>query len=102
MSVLGAAAAGGLKSILSNKLPLDMLSIDTGEKGFSQLRVEGGTYLSDRAYLGASVQLGANPEKGENTATGTFEYQLTKRWTLEAAYGDAQSGGLEVIWSREY
>jgi translocation and assembly module TamB len=31
-----------------------------------------------------------------------LEYQFGPRWGVEAEYGDAQVGGADFIWSKEY
>ena len=37
-----------------------------------------------------------------NTNEVRVEYQISRRWTLESRYGDAQSGGASLIWSKDY
>ncbi|HVE86649.1 MAG TPA: translocation/assembly module TamB domain-containing protein [Myxococcales bacterium] len=102
-SIIGSLAATQLKSALSDKLPLDVLSIESGGgEGLSGARLEVGTYLSDKAYLGGEVRLGADPRKGENTYGFRFEYQFTPRLSFQTEYGDARSGGADLIWSRDY
>jgi translocation and assembly module TamB len=104
-SILGSLATSQLKGVIGNILPidLDVLSIEsTGGQGLYGTRVEVGRYLSDKAYLGAEVRPGADPRKGENRYGFRFEYQFTPRFSLQTEYGDANAGGADVIWSREY
>jgi len=102
-SILGSLAATQLRSTITNILPLDVLSIESGGgEGLSGTRLEVGTYLSDKAYLGGEVRIGADPRKGENRYGFRFEYQFTPRLSLQTEYGDAMSGGADLIWSREY
>ncbi len=101
-SVLGSVMASQLKTMLSNKLPLDVVSVEAGDEGLAGARLELGTYLSDDLYVGYTGQVGADPAKGENAHTGKVEYRIGRRWSLEAAYGDGRAGGADIVWSREY
>lgn len=101
-SVVGAFAASQLKTMVAKKLPLDVLSIDTGEEGLERAKVEAGTYLSTKLYLGYQLQLGADKTKGENEHAVRLEYQLTKNWTVEGSAGDAPAASGDVMWSRDY
>lgn len=103
VSLLGSLAANELKKTLSTKVPLDVFSIEAGgREGLSGTRVEAGHYLSDKAYLGWELRLGADPQKGENNVGFRFEYELFPHMSLQTEYGDARSGGADVIWTREY
>jgi translocation and assembly module TamB len=99
-SLLGSLAAAQLKSTLASKLPLDVISIEAGEKGLSKL--EAGTYVSDKIYVGYTYRVTARPERGENANAVRLEYQLNPRWSIEGEYGDAKAGGLDLIWSKDY
>jgi len=102
-SALGTLAANQLKNVLAAKLPLDVLSIETGgEGGLTSTKVEAGTYVNDRVYIGYTVRTNARPELGENTNEVRLEYQISPRWYLEAAYGDAKAGSTDLLWSRDY
>ncbi|MHB8877566.1 MAG: translocation/assembly module TamB domain-containing protein [Myxococcaceae bacterium] len=101
-SVVGSLAASQLRGVISQKLPLDVFSIEAGEEGLAGTRVEAGTYLSDKAYLGYTGEIGADASKGENSHEVRFEYQISPRWSLEAKYGDARAGGADLIWSKDY
>jgi|CXWL01.1.fsa_nt_gi translocation and assembly module TamB len=102
-SVAGVVAAQ-LKTALMSKLPIqiDVLSVDSGEKGFGDWRVEAGKYLSDDFYVGYLFQAGADPRRGQNTHTARVEYQWTKRISVEAFGGSERSAGAELVWSYEY
>ena len=102
-SALGSLAANQLKNVLASKLPLDVLSIETGgEGGLTSTKVEAGTYVNDRVYVGYTVRTNARPELGENTNEVRLEYQISPRWYLEATYGDAKAGSADLLWSRDY
>jgi translocation and assembly module TamB len=101
-SVLGSLAASQLRNVIAQKVPLDVFTVEAGEEGLAGTRVEAGTYLSDKAYLGYAGELGADPMKGENSHEVRFEYQISPRWSFEAKFGDAKAGGADLIWSKDY
>ncbi|MFP2909664.1 translocation/assembly module TamB domain-containing protein, partial [Pyxidicoccus sp. 3LFB2] len=101
-SVVGSLVANEARKALAAKLPLDVLSIEAGDSGISGTKLEVGTYVTDKIYVGYTGRVGANPQQGENANAVRFEYQLGTRWSLEGQYGDARSGGLDLIWSNEY
>lgn len=101
-SVVGGFAANQLKKVIAQKLPLDVISIDTGSEGLQRARVEAGTYLTRDLYLGYTLQVGADPKKGENTHAGKLEYQIGRNWSFEAFAGDARAAGADLVWTREY
>jgi translocation and assembly module TamB len=95
-------AATQLKNVISNNLPLDVFSIEAGDEGIAGTKLEAGTYINDDFYVGFQGRLGADPMQGENANAVRLEYQLSKRWSLEAEYGDARSGSADLIWTKEY
>jgi translocation and assembly module TamB len=100
-SVLGSVLASQLKGFLAKKLPLDVLSIEAGDEGITGTRVEAGTYLSDRVYVGWQWQVGADESQGENEHEIKMEYQITPRWSLESSVGKT-AGAADIVWSRDY
>ncbi len=101
-SIVGSLATSALKEKLE-VLPLDVLSIESGDEGISSTKLEAGTYLGDRLYIGFTGQLGVDPQQQRVNANAVrMEYQLSKRWSLQAEYGDAHIGGADLLWSREY
>ncbi|HYS83034.1 MAG TPA: translocation/assembly module TamB domain-containing protein, partial [Anaeromyxobacteraceae bacterium] len=99
---VGGAAFGALtqqafKDLLADKLPLDSVTLDS-----SQLRA--GKYLTDKIYVGYTRRglFGSTVDEGKNTNEVRVEYQISRRWTFETSYGDAQSGGASLIWSKDY
>jgi len=103
VSVLGSLAASQLKSAVSDKVGLDVLSIEGGEEGtLHGASVEAGKYLTDELYLGYAARAGADPNRYENTNSFRLEYQFLPRWSFEATYGDAKSGAADIVWTRDY
>ncbi len=102
VSAIGSLAANQLKSVLASKLPLDVLSIEAGEGGLRGTKLEAGTYVTDRIYIGYTARINARPELGQNANEVRVDYQISPRWSLEASYGDAKAGSADLIWSRDY
>jgi len=110
-SATGAASAVGtllgaqLKNGVASKLPLDVLSFQAGEQdAFQGSRVEAGTYLTDKIYVGYAHRFGVDKkaQDPENEKEVRFEYLLAPRWTLEVTYGDAAVGGADLMWTRDF
>jgi translocation and assembly module TamB len=104
-SVVGSLVAAQAKKALAAQLPLDVFSIEAGESGLSGTKLEVGKYLTDKIYVGYTGRVGTGTASGQNRENSNavrFEYQFTPQWSLEANYGDARSGGLDLIWSKDY
>lgn len=101
-SLVGSVAAAQLKKTLSSKLPLDVLSIEAGDSGIEGSKLEAGTYVNDRFYVGFKGRIGADPMRGENSNEVDLEYQLSKHWSVNGRYGDARAGGAGVSWQKDY
>jgi translocation and assembly module TamB len=103
VSVLGSLAASQLKTAVSDKVGLDVLSIQGGDEGLLQgSTLEAGKYVTDDLYLGYAGKVGADPTKYENSNAVRLEYQFLPRWSFEATYGDAKSGSADIVWTRDY
>ena len=100
-SVVGQLAASQLKTVIAKKLPIDVFNFDTTDN-LEKVKLDVGKYLSDTLYLGASVDIGAKRERGENVWAGRLELQVSKSVTLEAYAGDALSFGADAMWSRDF
>jgi translocation and assembly module TamB len=95
LSVAGALLVDLARDFVSDKLPVDSFSVAS-----DSLRT--GKYLTDKIFVGYTRRFEARPEKGENPDEVRVEYQISPRWQLESRYGNAQSGGASLIWSRDY
>ncbi|HZX42966.1 MAG TPA: translocation/assembly module TamB domain-containing protein, partial [Myxococcaceae bacterium] len=104
VSVLGSLAAAQLKNAVSDKVGLDVLSVQAGDGGqlLQGASLEAGKYITDDVYLGYLGKVGADPTKYENSNAVRLEYQFLPRWTFEAMYGDAKSGSADIVWTRDY
>jgi len=94
-AALSVLATQAFKNLVADKLPLDTVALDS-----STLRA--GKYVTDKIYVGYTRRFDADPERGENPDEVRVEYQITPRWTFESRYGNAQSGGASLVWSRDY
>jgi translocation and assembly module TamB len=95
----GWAAAGALVDVVRNQVS-ELLPVDT--LGLDSRAFRAGLYATDKIYIAYLRRFEARPEQGENTNEVRVEYQISPRWTFESRYGDAQSGGASLIWSRDY
>ncbi|HSN13260.1 MAG TPA: translocation/assembly module TamB domain-containing protein, partial [Anaeromyxobacteraceae bacterium] len=95
LAAAGAVATGVFKDLLSDKLPVDSVSLDS-------TAVRAGKYLTDRVYVGYVRRFDAKPEKGENPDEVRVDYQLAPGWQVETRYGTGQSGSASIVWSRNY
>jgi hypothetical protein len=71
-SVLGSVLASQAKKALAAKLPLDVLTIESGDEGLAGARLEVGKYLTDKLYLGYSgawARRRTSPPRGARTPT---------------------------------
>jgi translocation and assembly module TamB len=95
MAVASAAVGMAFKTLLSDKLPVDQVTVDA-----TTLRA--GKYFTDKLFVGYTYRFEAKPENGENTNEVRAEYKITPRWNFELRYGDAQAGDAGLIWSKDY
>ena len=105
-SAVGALLTTQLKKGIAAKLPLDVISFETNE-GFASSRLEAGTYVTDRIYLGyarrfENASASQRERERENANEVRLEYQLAPRWSLEVTYGDANVGGADLFWTRDF
>jgi translocation and assembly module TamB len=94
-AVMAVLATQAFKNLVQDKLPLDTVALDAG--GF-----RAGKYVTDRIYVGYVRRWDADPTKNQNEDEVRVEYQISPRWMFESRYGNAQSGGANLIWSRDY
>jgi translocation and assembly module TamB len=100
-SLVAGVLASQLQKVLSKRLPLDVLSIQTGE-GLAGSRLEAGKYLSSELYIGYVGRSGANPALLQNSNAVHLEYRISSRWSFDAEYGDAGTGTADLMWTKHY
>jgi translocation and assembly module TamB len=94
-AALGAIATQAFRNLVQDRLPLDTVALDSGA-------LRAGKYVTDKIYVGYIRRFDADPTRNENQDEVRVEYQITPRWMFESRYGNAQSGGASLIWSRDY
>jgi translocation and assembly module TamB len=99
-SVLGGLLFGQVRKSLANVLPVDVLTIETGQGGLvSQASV--GKYIGDRLYIGYRQRLVPSVNFIENTEEGRIEYELSRSLSGEAIIGDINNE-LSIIWTKDF
>jgi translocation and assembly module TamB len=101
-SLLGGLLASQLQKTLSNKLPVDVFTIDAGGAGLTGTLLEAGRYVTDKLYVGYIGRVGADPRRNQNRNAVHVEYQLTKRWVIDGEYGDLGTGTADLMWKKNY
>ncbi len=103
-SIVGAFAAERLRKSVAAQLPIDVLQVELEGGTLAESRVEAGSYVTDRVYVGYRHNFGAQaqPNRRENTNEVRLQYRLTPRLSLEASGGDYPKGGLDVVFRRDY
>jgi translocation and assembly module TamB len=100
-SLVAGVLASQLQKVLSKRLPLDVLSIQTGE-GLAGSKLEAGKYLRRDIYVGYVGRAGANPALLQNRNAVHVEYQISQRWSFDAEFGDAGTGTADLMWTKRY
>jgi len=95
MAALSAVATQAFRNVVQNKLPVDTVALEPGA-------LRAGKYVTDKIYVAYVLRWDADPTKNENQDEVRVDYQITPRWMFESRYGNAQSGGASLIWSRDY
>lgn len=101
-SLVGGVVAAQLQKTLARKLPLDVLTLQAGDEGLTGSRLEAGTYLTSKLYTGYVGRAGANPALLQNRNAVHVEYQLSRRWSFDAEYGDVGTGTADLLWTKNY
>jgi len=90
-----------VQTLLKSALPFDVLSVKVGEGSDTQTtRFEVGKWITEALFLGYIYRMNAPDDKNLNEAN--IEYRLSRRWLLEAFFGDRGVAGADLIWSKKY
>jgi translocation and assembly module TamB len=100
-SLVGGLLASSIQKTLRKRLPLDVLTIQAGT-GLTGSRLEAGTYIGSRLYVGYVGRVGSDPILLQNRNAVRVEYQFSPRWSLDAEYGDVGTGIADVLWNKHY
>jgi translocation and assembly module TamB len=100
-SLVGGLLASSIQKTLRKRLPLDVLTIQAGT-GLTGSRLEAGTYIGSRLYVGYVGRVGSDPILLQNRNAVRVEYQFSPRWSLDAEYGDVGTGIADLLWNKHY
>ena len=98
-SALTGFVSDRLQGFLSTRTPLTV-NLEMQDAAEGRGTVEVGQYVNPDLFVSYDRQFGA--EIGENTNEIRFDYTLTRRWSLEGFFGDAQEGGLDLFWRMRF
>jgi autotransporter translocation and assembly factor TamB len=98
-SALTGFVSDRLQGFLSTRTPLTV-NLEMQDAAEGRGTVELGQYVNPDLFVSYDRQFGA--ELGENTNEIRFDYTLTRRWSLEGFFGDAQEGGLDLFWRMRF
>jgi translocation and assembly module TamB len=87
---------GMLQERLAGSIPVDVLRLEAGARGFSGGRLEVGKYITSDLFLAYRHQFGADENIAANVVRG--EYHFLPRSMLELIYTDRNEISLNVFW----
>lgn len=100
-------AANALGSFVSSKLesaffPRSPLTLNVNVKDPNERSgdVSVGKYVNPNLFVSYERNFGT--ELYENISEVHFDYRLARRWSLEGFFGDAQEGGLDILWKKSF
>ncbi len=94
-AILAAQALNELKQAIGANIPLDMLSVESGDAGVARDLVMG-KYLSPKLFITYRRQMSTG---GSDQVQ--LEYQLTPKVSVESQIGESESG-LDFFWNFDY
>jgi autotransporter translocation and assembly factor TamB len=96
-SVVGSLLFGEVRKELTDVLPVDVISIETGSQGVSEASI--GKYIGDRVFIGYRQRL--VPAPNENQEEGHIEYEISRSVSAEATVGDKNSD-MSVLYTKDF
>lgn len=91
-----------LRSLAQDALPIDVLRLEenTTDSGAKERRVVVGVWLTDDLFV--AYRYGTAADIDDNSNQVEVQYRLGRRWRVEATYGDAGNGGVDILWVKRY
>ncbi len=106
VGVISNVVIGKIKDQLAPSLPIDVLKIDVAgdsSNPAAQTRLEVGKYLTDNIYVSYIHTFGQQISlRPVNSNEAQVEYRFAKRFTLQTVFGDAEVGGVDLLWRLRY
>ena len=94
--------AGRVRDKVAPSLPLDVVKLEPGATAATPSRLEVGKFiLGDRLYVSYAYQFGGLtlPTRRLNAHQAQVQLKLVRRLSLDARYGDAGAGALDLTFS---
>jgi len=92
-----------IKQKLLPELPIDVFRFGANNSTSNGIgaQIEIGKYIADKLYIGYAYQIGADTVgvRRTNQNEARLDYRLPKSLDLEATFGDAGVGGLDLFWT---
>jgi autotransporter translocation and assembly factor TamB len=102
VGVITGIISSRLFDTLAPGLPLDVVKIEPGATAATPSRLEIGKFvLGDRVYVSYAYQFGGLtlPTRRPNTHQAQVQLKLVRRLSLDARYGDAGAGALDLTFT---
>ncbi len=96
-SVVGSLLFGQVRKEISDVLPVDVITIDSGPQGVSGASV--GKYIGDKVFIGYRQLFVENPY--ENSVEGRIEYEISRSVGAEVTIGD-RTKDFAVLYTKDF
>ncbi|MCU1281380.1 MAG: hypothetical protein JWM53_4926, partial [bacterium] len=102
VGVITGLIAGRVRDKVAPSLPLDVVKVEPGATAATPSRLEIGKFiLGDRLYVSYAYQFGGLtlPTRRLNAHQAQIQLKLVRRLSLDARYGDAGAGALDLTFT---
>jgi autotransporter translocation and assembly factor TamB len=102
VGVVTGLIAGRLRDRVAPALPVDVVKLEPGATAATPSRLEIGKFvLGDRVYVSYNYQFGGLvlPQRRINAHEAQVQLKLVRRLSLDARYGDAGAGALDLTFT---
>jgi len=97
------SAAQSLGFAVFNTFIRDQLPFATGDVSLNASAAKVSGYIpGTKIFVGFTRRFDANRQLGENEDEVKLQYAITPQWTLEGRWGNENTGGASLIWSKDY
>jgi translocation and assembly module TamB len=102
-SDIARSAAQRVGFTVFNTFVRDQLPFASGDVSLNASSASVSGYLpGTKMYVGFTRRFDANHQLGENDDEVRLQYAITPHWTLEGRWGNQNTGGASLIWSKDY
>ncbi|HET6436467.1 MAG TPA: translocation/assembly module TamB domain-containing protein [Anaeromyxobacter sp.] len=97
------AAAAKAGFAVFNTFIRDQLPFAAGDVSLDASAAKVSGYIpGTKIYVGFTRRFDADRQQGENEDEVRMDYAIAPHWTLEGRWGNANTGGASLIWSKDY